>query len=141
MAPTTVEGKIARAVTNRVTTLGLDLPIAWQNVTFKPETDAPDGKWLRVQHVPNTVERMQIASDGAHRFLGLLQVTVHWPKGDGEIEPREIAGQIVAHFPCDLTLTEDDVSVRITQRPRAGDMLIESAGAMVPVMISYECYH
>ena len=138
MALTTVEAKIARAVTLRVTTLGLGLPISWQNVDFSPATDAPTGKWLRVQHVPNTVERMTFGD--LHRYRGLLQVTVHWPKGRGEIEPREIAGQIVAHFPANLTLTEGDLPVRIMQRPEARDMLIEDAGAMIPVMVQYEAW-
>lgn len=135
----TTEVKIAVALRDRLQSLSLNpsLPIAWQNVAFKPPAD---GKYLRVQHIPNMVVRQEITSDGPHRYLGLYQVSVHWPHDRGEFEPREIAAAIVAHFPTDLRLIEGGVEVRITKRPEAGDLLVEKRGVQVPVTIEYESY-
>lgn len=132
---TSPEGKIEAALMKRVATNPLSLPIAWPNVDFNVPASR---KYLRVQHIPNTVTRQHINSDGAHRFLGILQVSVHWPKDVGGIAPREAAGVVVAHFPCDLKLIEDGVEVRIMQRPTAEDVLIGDADVQIPVMIQYE---
>ena len=134
----TVDGKIATAVLRRAQTLPGGLPIAWPGVDFSPETDAPAGKWIRVQHIPNTVERMTF--DGLHRLRGLMQVTVFCPKGRGEIEIRDMAGAVVEHFPADLTLTEDGLTVRIMQRPEARDTMTDDLGVFIPVMIQWESW-
>lgn len=133
------EVNIPQALMRRVGTLALNppLPIAWPNLNF---TVPADGKYLRVQHIPNVTQRLHINSDGAHRYLGLLQITVHWPKNRGEIEPRRIAAAIVAHFPCDLRLVEEGDTVRITKRPAAADLMQDDAGTMIPVMVEYECF-
>lgn len=139
MADTT-EGRIFAALMMRASGLSsLGLPIAWPNVDFTPPAD---GKYLRIQHVPNATQRQWIASDGVHRYLGILQVSVFWPKGqnEGELRPREIAGQVAAHFPCDHLMTEDDVSVRVMERPTVADMLVEDSRVHIPVSIQWECF-
>lgn len=135
---TTVEGKIATAILRRAQTLPGGLPIAWPGMDFSPETDAPEGKWLRVQHIPNTVER--ITFNGLHRLRGLVQVTVFHPKGRGEIEIRDTAGQVVEHFPADLVLTEDGVNVKIMQRPEARDTMTDDFGMFIPVVVQWESW-
>ncbi|WP_417702363.1 DUF4128 domain-containing protein [Pseudophaeobacter sp.] len=140
MAATT-EGRIFAALMTRAGGLSaLGLPIAWPNVDFTPPENQ---KYLRVQFVPNVTQRQWIASDGVHRYLGLLQVSVFWPKGqyEGELRPREIAGQVAAHFPCDHQMTEDDVTVRVMERPTVADMLPEDSRVHIPVTIQWECFH
>lgn len=137
---TTTEGRIFEALMKHVAGLsGLGMPIAWPNVDFTPPADQ---RFLRVQFVPNTTERQWIASDGVHRYVGLLQVSAFWPKGqyEGELRPREMAGQVAAHFPCDLILVEEDVEVRVTERPHAADMLVEDSVVHIPVTIPFEAY-
>lgn len=135
---TTPEGCIFKALTDRAEGLSsLGLPISWPNVDFTPPADQ---KYLRVQYVPNTTTRQWIASEGRHRYQGLFQVSVFWPKGPGEHAPREVAGQVAAHFPCDLIMVEDTIEVRVTERPHVADMLIEDAAVHIPVTAPFEAY-
>lgn len=136
---TTTEGRIAKALFTRLAALTLSpaLPVAWPNKAF----DQPDDdKYLRATYIPNTTGRAGIGSNYVHRYIGLFQVDVFWPKNRGEMEPREIAGAVIDHFSCDLTLTEDTVSVRITKRPEAAMILVEDGITMIPVRIEYEAF-
>lgn len=133
----TTETLIMEALFARLGTLVFApaMPIAWPNVAFTPPADH---RYLRVQFVPNVANRMMISSDGTHQLLGLLQVSVYWTKGQGESAAREIAGQIAAHFPADLTLASGGTNVRITKRPDVVDMIIEDAAIQIPVMVAWE---
>lgn len=131
------ESKIMAALFARAATLAPALPIAWPNLSF---TKPADGKYLRVSFIPNTADRIFIGSTDPHRFLGMLQVDVMWPLGQGQTEPLERAGAVAEHFPADLRLTSDGVAVRVRKHPDVGPLLVEDAGVMVPVTIEYEAW-
>lgn len=135
----TIEGKIAEALFGRLAQLVLAPPmsIAWPNVPFAPPVDH---RYLRAQFVPNVVNRVMIAGDRPHQRLGLLQVSVYWTKGEGEVGPREVAGAVSAHFPCDLKLDAGDFQVRVTSAPDVRDMIVEDAAIQIPVMIDWEAW-
>ena len=114
------------------------LPISWPNLSFSMPADR---KALRVVFVPNTATRRALGSSGAHQYLGLLQVSVHWPSGQGEAAPRALASDVADHFPPDLELTSGDVTVRITKRPTVEDMFVDDDGVQTPVMIDWECFY
>ena len=135
----TIESNIMAALFTRLQALVLNpaMPIAWPNVSYTPPATQ---KYLRVGYVPNVANRMTIGSDGPHQHLGLMQVSVYWPKSSGEAGPREVAGQVAAWFPCDLKLYAGGTMVRITKRPDVRDMIIEDAAVQIPVMIDWEVY-
>lgn len=135
----TIEGKIAEVLFGRLGQLVLSqvMPIAWPNVTFEPPADH---RYLRVQFIPNLANRVLIGSDGPHQHMGLMQVSVCWPKGVGEIAARDAAGAVAAHFPCDLRLLVGERFVRITKRPDVRDMIVEDVAIQIPVMIPWECW-
>lgn len=110
--------------------------IAWPNISFDPPADH---NFLRVAFFPNTTNRILIDSDGPHQRIGLLQLSVHWKKNDGETRPRDIAGLVAAHFPADLRLGTDP-SVRITAKPEVADMIIEAARVQIPIMVPWEAW-
>jgi hypothetical protein len=136
---TTIEGRIAEALFGRLQTLVLSpvLPVLLPN---EQKTPPGDHRYLRVQFVPNTADRVLIDSDGPHQHLGLLQVSVYWSKGRGEVEPRDVAGAVASHFPCDFKLDAGAFHVRITKRPDVRDMIVEDAAVQIPVMVSYEAW-
>ncbi|WP_428029810.1 DUF4128 domain-containing protein [Ancylobacter sp.] len=111
------------------------LPLAVQNVNFTPPAS---GKFLRVDFIPNRVDRLEIASDGAHQMRGLLQVSVMWPKGEGIDDPYDIAGAIVAAYPVDLPLWDGDLRVRVYERPAVAGVIVEDQRVMIPVTILWE---
>lgn len=135
----TVEGHIWAALLSQLQVMAADiaLPIAWPNKNF---TAPADRKFLRVQHVPNTVTRRALGSNGAHRRIGILLITVHWPKDTFGVPLVEMAGKVAEHWPADLTMASGGVAVRITQDPQVGNLMDEDAGAVVPVEIFWECF-
>jgi len=136
----TVEDKIARAIETRLLTLDTDLSISWPGTNFTPP-DVSQG-YLAVSFIPNGAQRLFIGSDEPHRFIGMVQVSVFWPKGQGEFAPRAVAGDIVALFPCDLRLTQDDVTVRITKRPDIAGALIpaDQSRSSISITIEFEAF-
>lgn len=137
--PTSTEARIKALLLARLGTLAGDagaLPIAWPNKSFTPPNA---GKFLRVDFIPNRVDRLEIASDGAHQMRGLLQVSVMWPRGDdGTDPPLDIAGAIVAAYPADLMLWDGDVKVRVYERPAVAGVIVEDQRVMIPVTILWE---
>ena len=113
------------------------LPVAWPNVSFSPPTS---GKFLRVDFIPNRVDRVEIASDGTHQMRGLLQVSVMWPQNVGTDAPMDIAGAIVSAYPADLTLWDGALRVRVYQRPAVAGVIVEDQRIMVPVTVAWEAF-
>lgn len=136
---TSVEGSIELALEGRLQSLVTSpvLPISW---TGKPFTAPANGKYIEVIYAPNGANRMFIGSNDPHQHLGVLQVNLHWPHGDFERVPRDVAGAVAAHFPTDLVLTADSVRVRITKRPDVGAALVGKTEITIPVLIEYEAW-
>lgn len=140
---TTAEALIMEVLFARLSSLVLSPvhQIAWPNVSFTPpQSGGQPSPYLRVQFVPNQVNRALIDSDGPHQHVGLFQVSVYGPKGAGESETREIAGLVAAHFPADLRMVVSPVVVRVSKRPDVAGMLVEDAMIQIPVMIAWEAY-
>lgn len=135
----TAEAMIEEAMFQRLQGLAFtpSMPVAWPNVSFDPPQDH---RYLRAQFVPNMADRALIGSDGPHRHMGLMQVSVYWTKGEGETAPRDIAGTVAAHFGCDLKLRNGPLTVRITKHPDVRDLIIEDAAIQIPVIIAWECW-
>lgn len=133
----TNEEKIQRALGARVAGLVLSppLPLAWPNNITKPPVP-----YLRVDHFPNRNQRIGIKGSGPHRRLGILQITVVAPLNVGPDAPVAIAGQVAEHFPADLVLDYDGISVRIRSDPDVLSAEKEDASWDVPVSIEYECF-
>lgn len=134
-----IETDIMAALFARVATLVLSqaLPVAYPNIAYTPSADQ---RYLRVQFVPNTANRLTIGSDGPHQHIGLLQLSVYGKKGAGEAAVRGDAASVASHFPCDVKLNSGSVTVRITKRPDVRDMIVEDAAVQIPVMVAWEAY-
>lgn len=139
MPAATIEGKIHDALYARCVALAtsLSLPLSWRGFEFTPPASK---KWLRGEFFPNTTNRVTIGSDDPHQYLGLLQIAVHWPQGEGEADLREKAGEVIAYFQCDLKLTEGGVTVRITKRPEAAEVMVDDQDLFIPVTVSFEAF-
>lgn len=136
MAITTVEAKIADALLTYLGTLTLSqaLPIAMPNVDFTPPAG---GKYLSAAHLPNATSQVTLGDNGFNRHIGLLQVSVVWPQNAGDIEPKEIAGQVVAHFKRGTVISHDGITLRIVQPPSVAPAIPDPPGYQIPVTIPY----
>ncbi len=138
--PTSAEARIKALLFGEIDDMAGEagaLPIAWPNISFTPPAT---GKWLRVDFIPNRVDRVSIGSAEPHRLRGLMQVSVMWPLGQGTDAAADIAGAIVGLFPADLVLWDGDLRVRVVQRPAVAGAIVEEQRVMVPVTVEWEAF-
>ena len=143
----TKETQIWLALQGRLESLVLEPahPMAWPNETFTPPQGGNPIKplpYLKVQHLPNSTDRLMIFSTGKHRFKGILQVSVMAVLNQSNAISVEVAGKVADHFPVDAILTYGDVRVRVTKRPDIAQGMPDTAASrwQVPVTIYYECF-
>lgn len=134
----TIEKSIENALFERVASLVLNpaLPVAWPNIAFQ----RPATGYLRVTHVPNTSRRRFVGSTEPHQRRGILQIDVFLPLNGGATKSTENAGKVAQHFPTDLKLPKDGLTVRITKAPDIAQGFSEETYWQVPLTISYDCF-
>ena len=109
--------------------------IKWPNRSFTPPADG--SAYIEVRHLPSSNTRY--ALDGANPFnrQGRLQITVYAPKNKGPDAATQMASEIAAHFPADLSLWSESVRVKVTQSDLMSGTETDVAWE-VPVLVSYE---
>ena len=85
------ETRIAQTIMERVSLL-LDYDIAWPNVRYTPKAGTP---YYRVSILPGQTELRGYNNDN---HIGVIQVDVVWPAGDGLINPRKAADDVLHLF-------------------------------------------
>ena len=134
--PTQPEALVLEALLDRVKVIDF-LPVEWPNEPFSVPNDR---KYVRVALRPNQTARFLIDSDGPHRHFGILQLTVVWPRDQGEREAREMAGRVASLFPADYKMKIGDVIVRSVKRPSVASSMPDGADLLTPVSVEYESY-
>jgi hypothetical protein len=129
---------IETALFERVASLSLSpvLPVAWPNVPFTK----PDNGYLRVNHIPNTSQRLFIGSSDPHRAMGILQLDVFKPKNEGPSFALAAASAVAEWFGTDLKMRHGEVTVRVTKEPDIVAAMPDDTHWMVPVVVQYESY-
>lgn len=145
----TVETKIWMALKSRVQSLPMSYPIDWPRVPFtKPQSGNPvqPDPYLEVRLLPNTSQRLFIGSNDPHRRMGILQVSLMYPIArttgtvDWETQFSQIGGTIAAHFPADLRMHFEGLSVRVEKAPDVAQPFRDEVYWRVPCTIRYEAY-
>lgn len=128
---TGIEAGILDALLNHMASYTTTLEVVWPGVSR-----TPDGNYLDVTVVPNTVEQSSLGSAGFNRHAGLMLVGVLWAKEAGIVDPAEEASSIVAHFKRGTVITRNGVSVR-TGPPRTAQALPDGSRMRLPVIIPW----
>lgn len=141
----TVETSIWLALRARVASLVLTPvhPVAWPNESFTPpQSGTSPAPYLKVQHFPNTTDRIFIGSTDPQRFKGILQVSVMSVLNQNAAIAAEVAGKVADHFPTDLILAYGGVRVRVTKHPDVAQGMRDDAAArwQTPVSIYYQAF-
>ncbi|KQS55902.1 hypothetical protein ASG17_07580 [Brevundimonas sp. Leaf363] len=113
------------------------MPVAMPDVSFTPPVDGK-GKpkpYLRVSLFPNAPFWAALAVGRVDQ--GLLQVTVVWPKLKGNIKPIAAAGQVIAHFPKGLVLSEGATRVKISGDAWHGAPVPDDTETLIAVTIPW----
>ena len=131
---------IETALFTRVASLVLSpaLTVAWPNVEFTPPTEEA---YLQVDHLPNNAQRLFLLTDDPEQWIGILQITVVSPTGQGSIGPSDIADLVSTHFKADTRLIEGDVVVDVTKDPDIRPAAPDGAWWRLPIDISYQSFN
>lgn len=109
-------------------------PLGWENVAFTPPVD---GSAFAVATLLPATPDNPTMGDGFYREVGLLQVTLSYPVGNGSGKAYAKADEIRALFPRGSSCTSGGITVRITRTPVVGPGLPQSDRFVLPVRITY----
>lgn len=149
MTVPSIETKIFQAIKARVETLPMRTThdIVWTTGDNTLETGAgssytpnPTKSYLRCTWTPNRASREgRVSSTLPVRRMGVLQIDVMAVKTQGSGVAREVAGQVAAHFPLDLSMPFMGVGVRVMEPPSVLAAFIDTH-IQLPVIIQTDCY-
>jgi hypothetical protein len=131
------EEKIENALLTRVASLSFVPPIPVK----LPNDDSqfPGQTYIEVAILRNTNEMFATKAGGTNRFIGILQLTVVAPLGEGPSNSTRIGGGIAGHFPAGLALFYEGVKVNIIKRPSlAGPFKDRDVSWNLPVSIEFD---
>ena len=115
----------------------LRFPIAYLRTNFEPPNDQ---KYWEIIHIVNNPPD-RYADDGPQVYRGIFRVILHWSKtGDGDLEPSEIAEQLVLQLKKAKTLFGNGVRVQIIQTPKLDTPLVNDTDLMYPITMNYQCF-
>ena len=134
---TYTDTKVWRALAARVGTLTFSpaVPVALPNMPFTPPTTHI---WLRVNEIPASTTPFDMKGGTTDR-IGLMQIDVFRPLGEGHVTAKETAGKVAAHFPVALRLYSEGVKVVVT-RSETGPIIKEDVRIMLPVTVPWRSF-
>jgi hypothetical protein len=133
----TGEAAIADALFWKLSQANLGLPIAFPGLDFTP----PSGPYLQASFQPNRPPPRPIGFVEPRGAIGLLQISVRWPGGQGALKAYDVAETVKAAFPIGSEISRNGVRVRIVTDPSvAGHLTEDDNRIMVPVTIPWSVW-
>lgn len=132
---TSTDAIIFRALVEHLKTLPVLLPIAGQNVGFPQAGQQKPAKHLSITFMPNRTRQITMGPDPQQK-IGILQVSVMWPKGQGIEDALMVSDNIINHFKNQV-LIASGVRITINSEPWAAPPLQDVDRLNVPVSIPY----
>lgn len=114
--------------------------IAWPGIAFTPVSGTP---YLAVSDFPTDTITRTVSTEGTVIYEGFLQVSAFWPKGQGLIAVKGLAGDIATHFKRGRSIRKNGTGpiVRIQRVPVIAAPIIEPAWVHVPVTVYWRSFN
>lgn len=109
--------------------------VAWENVPFTPVAGVTYIAPFLLTGEPTQAE---IGTNGANRHVGVYQISIYAPAGNGLLTVGALRDALIDHFKRGTQLTYSDVTVRI-QKAYSGPMLSETDRVHIPITIRWMC--
>ena len=134
-----VEVAIESGLINRLVAFCLSpaIPLALPNVAFTPPTADTNVFWLKADMLPADSFALGIDYGADLQHYGLMQVSVFWGQGAGELQPARLASRIIELFPRGQQIIKDGFTVAIWRHPFRGRLIKDDPWVMIPVTIPY----
>ena len=112
------------------------LECAWLGIAYEPTKGQP---WARPVLMPSEPRTAGIGPSGLIEHLGIYQVSLFYPSGQGTGAIRDAADSLLSHFKQGTVLTYDLQEVGIT-RAYMTTMREEPDWIHSPVILAWSCY-
>jgi hypothetical protein len=134
----TTEMSIWLALKGRVQTLTLSPAVA----VVYPKENAPEGKHIRVRHLPNENQRPFMGSTDPVWRRGILQLSIMSPISAKEASDvdMQIAGKIAEHFAQDTPMRHGGLSVKVERAPDIAQAFRDGEHWHTPVSVRWYCF-
>lgn len=95
-----------------------------------------------VTHFRNGSVGYSLSGDGDAQFIGILQMCIYLPRGQGANEMRKRGAEIASLFwtPANLSLTRNTTRVRVSKRPVLGTAITNDTSYVMVVSVYYEVF-
>lgn len=128
-------GSIHKALARKLEAVAaaLNVPVAWQNVSFEPPLT---GIYLEETFLPAENEDVFVQGTAAVR-RGVYQVTVIYPLGKGSQAAQALADKIAEAFPNNAMIDASNKPLFVNGFADVFSGLTDDTGYRVPVSIPY----
>jgi hypothetical protein len=106
--------------------------------TEKPYKPTIGTEYLELREFVAPTETLTVAR-GKKRYVGILQVTVVYPRNAGTVLPKVLADAICDHFEMGTKIDGDGVRIKINRQPDQATPTPDGAWLRLPVSINYQC--
>ena len=110
------------------------LPIAWQN---RPYTPTVGTKYARAYLLPAETQNPSLG-DTHKRLIGILQVSLYLPQGNGAGDAETLADSLCTAFARGQSYIASGVTVRVLDSPSVHPALDDTGWFVVPVDVRYQ---
>ena len=107
---------------------------AYENVSFTPTSGVP---YQELYDIPASNNHLFI-DNSEFEGLGIFQITLKYPSGQGMKTVSNRAELYVSSFPCGRKLTKNGDTITVLQTPKVNNLGIEGDRVVVAVSINYK---
>lgn len=136
---TGIDAKIAELLIlhAQAMTLPQTTDLALPDIKFNPTNDQP---YIRLSFLPNQPNTLSVGA-GSIQHIGLFQLSIMWPAGQGIIAALETAEVIQQDFDKETRLIGTSILVSVISRPQIGGQIIDGNRTMTPVTVQYQSFN
>ena len=107
---------------------------AYENVSFTPTINVP---YQQLYDIPSSNDHLFI-DNAEFEGLGVFQITLKYPSGQGMKNVSNRAELYVSSFPCGLKLTKNGEIITVLQTPKVTNLGVDGDRVVVAVSINYK---
>jgi hypothetical protein len=139
MAVVGIEAEIEDALLYRLSQLVFSpaIPVAYPGVAYDP---TGVDTYIEAHFFTAPTDRLAVNTNAPHDHTGLLQLSLRTKPGQGDISPRILASQILAHFAEDAPIDRNTVRVKVLGRGTAAAGRLDGAWWHIPITIKWQCF-
>ena len=107
---------------------------AYENVSFTPSSGVP---YQELYDIPASNNHLFI-DNAEFEGLGIFQITLKYPSGQGMKTVSNRAELYVSSFPCGRKLTKNGDTITVLQTPKVNNLGVDGDRVVVAVSINYK---